>query len=179
LRRGYGADQRENPRPTRASWRWRCLTSLKRPSSTDTSAWTPGSQGSGCARGDRLGIPKARHLSGRKHRPRPCRRPWKVRGTGEWLRFLHRRHPALAAPRLGSTPDFTRPGFPNSEVRPGWPARNPQHYRHGPGGAIDGGQAVGDDIGSMHHLQGCVRGRMQRLGKGDKEVGAEPLDAIR
>jgi len=58
---------------------------------------------------------------------RPCRRPWKVPGTGEWLRFLHGRHPALAAPRQGSTPDFTRPAFPNPEVRPAWPARKPQH----------------------------------------------------
>jgi len=37
--------------------------------------------------------------------------------------------------------------------------------RHSPGGAIMGGQAVGDDVGSMDHLQGCVRGRMLRLGQ--------------
>ena len=28
------------------------------------------------------------------------------------------------------------------EVRPDWPARNPQHYRHGPGGAVGGGRPV-------------------------------------
>jgi hypothetical protein len=37
--------------------------------------------------------------------------------------------------------------------------------RHSPGDAIDGGQAVGDDVGSMDYLQGCVRGRMLRLGQ--------------
>jgi hypothetical protein len=37
--------------------------------------------------------------------------------------------------------------------------------RHSPGGVIKGGQAVGDDFGSMDHLQGCVRGRMLRLGQ--------------
>jgi hypothetical protein len=37
--------------------------------------------------------------------------------------------------------------------------------RHSPGGAIKGGQAVEDDVGSMDHLQGCVRGRMLRLGQ--------------
>jgi hypothetical protein len=37
--------------------------------------------------------------------------------------------------------------------------------RHSPGDAIKGGQAVGDDVGSMDHLQGCVRGRMLWLGQ--------------
>jgi hypothetical protein len=37
--------------------------------------------------------------------------------------------------------------------------------RHSPGGAIKGGQAVEDDVSSMDHLQGCVRGRMHRLGQ--------------
>jgi len=37
--------------------------------------------------------------------------------------------------------------------------------RHSPSGAIKGGQAVEDDVGSMDHLQGCVRGRMLRLGR--------------
>jgi hypothetical protein len=36
--------------------------------------------------------------------------------------------------------------------------------RHSPGGAIKGGQAVEDDGCSMDQLQGCVRGRMLRLG---------------
>jgi len=34
-----------------------------------------------------------------------------------------------------------------------------------PAGVIKGGQAVEDDVGLMDHLQGCVRGRMLRLGK--------------
>ena len=66
-----------------------------------------------------------------------CRRPWKVPRTEERPRFLHRRHPALAAPRIGSTPNFTRQGFPNPKDRPGWPARNPQHWS-GPGSALKG-----------------------------------------
>jgi hypothetical protein len=37
--------------------------------------------------------------------------------------------------------------------------------RHSPGGAIMGGQAVEDHVGPMDHLQGCVRGRMLRLGQ--------------
>jgi hypothetical protein len=36
--------------------------------------------------------------------------------------------------------------------------------RHGPSRAIKGGQAAGDDVGPMDHVQGCVRGRMLRLG---------------
>jgi hypothetical protein len=33
----------------------------------------------------------------------------------------------MRAGSVGSTPDFARPAFPNPEVRPAWPARNPQH----------------------------------------------------